>query len=45
VDKEEYYWWLEFDDIMVETDSTIVAAHDQAVGTNYFKKHFERLEC
>jgi hypothetical protein len=29
--------WLIFGDIKEETESTVVAVQDQAVGTNYFK--------
>jgi hypothetical protein len=38
VDKEQSYRWLKFGDIEGETESTIVAAQDQAISTNYFKK-------
>jgi hypothetical protein len=34
VDKEQSYRWLKFGDIKRETESTIVAAQDQAVSTN-----------
>jgi hypothetical protein len=34
VDKEQSYRWLKFGDIKGETESTIVAAQDQAVSTN-----------
>jgi hypothetical protein len=37
VDKEQSYRWLKFGDIKGETKSTIVAAQDQAISTNYFK--------
>jgi hypothetical protein len=37
VDKEQSYRWLKFGDIKGETESTIVAAQDQAISTNYFK--------
>jgi hypothetical protein len=30
--------WLKFGDIKGETESTIVAAQDQAISTNYFKR-------
>jgi hypothetical protein len=36
VDKEQSYQWLKFGDIKGETESTTVAAQDQAVSTNYF---------
>jgi hypothetical protein len=35
---EQSYQWLKFGDIKGETESTIVAAKDQAISTNY-KKH------
>ena len=38
VDTEQSHLWLKFGDIKGETESTIVAAQDQAVSTNYFKK-------
>jgi hypothetical protein len=38
VDKEQSYRWLKFGDIKGETESTNVAAQDQAVSTNYFKR-------
>ena len=34
---EQSYRWLKSGDIMGETESTIVAAQDQAISTNYFK--------
>ena len=37
VDIEQSYRWLKSGDIKRETESTIVAAQDQAVSTNYFK--------
>jgi hypothetical protein len=37
VDIEQSYRWLKSGDIKGETESTIVAAQDQAIGTNYFK--------
>ena len=37
VDIEQSYRWLKSGDIKGETESTIVAAQDQAVSTNYFK--------
>jgi hypothetical protein len=39
VDKEQYYQ-LKFEDIKGERGSTIVAAQDQALSINYFKKKF-----
>jgi ribosomal protein S4 len=38
VDKEQSYLWLKFGDIKRETESTIVAAQDQAISTNCFKR-------
>ena len=40
VDIEQSYRWLKSGDIKGETESTIVAAQDQAISTNYFKKKF-----
>ena len=37
VDIEQSYRLLKFGDIKGETESTIVAAQDQAISTNYFK--------
>jgi hypothetical protein len=37
VDIEQSYRWLKSGDIKRETESTIVAAQDQAINTNYFK--------
>ena len=38
VDIEQSYGWLKSGDIKGETESAIVAAQDQAISTNYFKK-------
>jgi hypothetical protein len=38
VDKEQSYRWLKFGDIKGEAESTIAAAQDQAVSTNYVKR-------
>ena len=38
VGTEQSYRWLKSGDIKGETESTIVAAQDQAINTNYFKK-------
>ena len=38
VDIEQSYRWLKSGDIKGETESTIVAAQDQAISTNYFRK-------
>jgi hypothetical protein len=37
VDNEQSYRWLTFGNIKGETESTIVAAQDQAISTNCFK--------
>jgi hypothetical protein len=37
VDNEQSNRWLKFVDIKGETESTVVAAQDQALSTNYFK--------
>jgi len=37
VDIEQLYHWLKSGNIKGETESTIVAAQDQAFSTNYFK--------
>jgi hypothetical protein len=44
VDKEQSYQWLKFGDIKGETESTIVAAQDQAICTNYFKRKILKEE-
>ena len=44
VDIEQSHHWLKFGDIKGETESTIVAAQDQAIGTNYFKKKIFKEE-
>jgi hypothetical protein len=38
VDKEQSYRWLKFGDIKGQTRSIIVAAQDQALSTNCFRK-------
>jgi hypothetical protein len=38
VDEEQSYRWLKFEDIKGETESTIAAAQDQEISTNYFKR-------
>jgi hypothetical protein len=38
IDEEQSYRWLKFGDINGEKESTIMAAHDQVISTNYFKK-------
>ena len=37
VDTEQSYQWLKSGDINGETESTMVAAQDKAISTNYFK--------
>ena len=37
VDIEQSYRWLKSSDIKGETESTKVAAEDQAISTNYYK--------
>jgi len=37
---EQSHRWLKSGDIKGETGSTIVAAEDQAIATNYFKEKF-----
>ena len=37
VDIEQSYHWLKSGNITGETESTIVAAQDQAISTNYFR--------
>ena len=44
VDIEQSYCWLKSGDIKGETESTIVAAQDQAVSTNYFKNKILKEE-
>ena len=44
VDNEQSHRWLKFGDIKGETKSTIVAAQDQAISTNYFKKKILKEE-
>jgi len=44
VDIEQSYRWLKYGDIKVETESTIVAAEDQAISTNYFKNKIVKKE-
>jgi hypothetical protein len=38
IDKEQSSHWLKSGDIKGETESVIMAAQDQAIGTNYSKK-------
>jgi hypothetical protein len=44
VDIEQSYLWLKSGDIKGETGSTIVAAQDQAISTNYFKNKILKQE-
>jgi hypothetical protein len=44
VDKEQSCRWLKFGDIKGETESTILAAQDQAISTNYFKRRILKKE-
>lgn len=44
VDKEQTYRWLKFGGIKGETESLIVAAQDQAISTNYFKRKILKEE-
>ena len=44
VDIEQSYRWLTYGDIKGETESTIVAAQDQAISTNYFKNKILKKE-
>ena len=44
VDIEQSYRWLKSGDIKGETESTIVAAQDQAISTNYFKNKILKEE-
>ena len=37
VDTEQSYQWLKPGDIKGKTENSTVAAHDQAISTNYFK--------
>jgi hypothetical protein len=44
VDKEQSYRCLKFGDIKGETGSTVVAAQDQAISTNCFKRKILKEE-
>ena len=44
VDIEQSYRWRKSGDIKGETESTIVAAQDQAISTNYFKNKILKEE-
>jgi hypothetical protein len=42
--KEQLYQWIIFGDVKGKTESTIVAARDQATSANYIKTKTERKE-
>ena len=44
VDIEQPYRWLKSGDIKGETESTIVAAQDETISTNYFKNKILKEE-
>jgi hypothetical protein len=44
MDIEQSCRWLKYGDIKGETESTIVAAQDQAISTNYFKNRILKEE-
>ena len=44
VDTEQSYRWLKSGDIKGETESTIMAAQDQAISTNYLKNKILKEE-
>ena len=44
VDIEQSYRWLKYGDIKGETESTMVAAQDQTISTNYFKNKILKEE-
>ena len=44
VDIKHLYRWIKSGDIKGETESTIVAAQDQAISTNYFKNKILKQE-
>jgi hypothetical protein len=44
INKEQSYRWLKFGDIKGETESVIMAAQDQEISTNYFKKKILKQE-
>jgi hypothetical protein len=45
VDREQTYRRLKFGDINGATESSVLAAQDQALGTNYFKKKVLKIEA
>jgi len=44
VEIKQSYCWLKSGDIKGETESTMVAAQDQAISTNYFKNKILKEE-
>ena len=44
VDIEQAYRWLKYGEIKGETESTVVAAQDQAISTKYFKNKILKKE-
>jgi hypothetical protein len=44
IDKEQSYRWMKFGDIKGEKESTIIAAQDQEISRNYFKKKILKEE-
>jgi len=44
VDIEKSYGWLKYVVMKGETESTIVAAQDQAISTNYFRNKILKKE-
>ena len=44
MDIEQSYRWLKSGDIKGETESTVVAAQDQEISTNYFKNKILKQE-
>jgi hypothetical protein len=44
VDNKQSYRWLKFGDIKGETGRATVAAQDQAISTNYFKRKIPKEE-
>jgi hypothetical protein len=44
INKEQSYRCTNFRDIKGETESAIMAAHDQAISTNYFKEKILKQE-
>ena len=44
MDIEQSYRWLKSGDVRGETESTIVAAQDQTINTNYFKNRILKEE-